>query len=518
MAVTLRGTAVTGSSTTDVTGPTINAPTGIAQDDWWYIAINVQAASGAPTVNTPTGWTSIDSELNNGGISTYLFRKTAIWNSGDATSQAFTFSANASYGYVSFAVIGAHLTTPNGTPASGQDTTSNTTFDMVSLTTTVNGSKEIVVAGIGSNSITFGADGTSGAPGGASAGYTTVGTVGGKRCQVWHKDQATAANLGTMSATPSSNARGNTIRVEIFAASGTSATVDADADNAIADAAGTSPAPVVTGSSAGTVDATGAPADGTGAALPPSVQAGANVTTPAADATGEAPLSGNEVSSDVGAVPAAAAGDVPAPTVTGSTPDATVDLDAADATADAAADAPAPTVTGDGGVTSPAAAGAGAAPAPTVQAGAGVTAPAGAGAGDAPAPAVTGATEVTAPPAAGAGDAPAPTVQAGAAVSAPAATGAGDAPAPVVEGDVFPAPDIVLPTSLELDDLGATSADIDSLGSTSALIAGWTSTGAIDALGESGALVDEDVAASALDETTAGSALDELTGTTALIG
>jgi hypothetical protein len=183
-----------------------------------------------------------------------------------------------------------------------------------------------------------------------------------------YQDTVTGAT-GTRSVTGTPNslsnyrAAGFLVSLNLSGGGGTDATVDADADNAVA--------------------------DGAAASLTHSVTASSDVAAVPADSLGQAPLSGNETSAEITAPAATGAGDVPIPAVSSGT-NATVDADTDDAVADGAGDAPAPSVTATADVTSPVADGAGDASAPTVAAGATVTTGPADAAGDVPAPAVSG--------------------------------------------------------------------------------------------------------------------------------
>lgn len=187
----------------------INAPTSIPNGAIWAIAIHIQAATGVPVVTPPggEGWSTAASSLNNAGASTYLFWKE--WNTGEPTTASLSFDIITSYGCVSFAYTGAHVTTPFGTATANQDTVNDTTLNGPALTTTGTDSISILVAGIGSNSITFSA---------IPAGYTLVNQAAGKRCHVSDAPRPSPATIGADTYTTSLASRGNVVHIELFTA------------------------------------------------------------------------------------------------------------------------------------------------------------------------------------------------------------------------------------------------------------------------------------------------------------
>lgn len=130
---------------------------------------------------------------------------------------------------------------------------------------------------------------------------------------------------------------------------------------------------------------------------------------------------------EVIAPPLGAAGDIPTP----STP---ISMEVTSGQLSATGDLPVPTVTGttDATVTSPTADGTGDMPAPTVTAGADITAPTLDGLGDLPVPSVTGSAqgEVVSPPLDATGAIPAPSVSGGHTITSPTLDATGDVPLP----------------------------------------------------------------------------------------
>lgn len=223
----LRGTPVTALSTSDTTAPTVNAPTGIADGDVWAMFVNMQGSAGSPTLTIPSGWTSVPTAGvgPNGGIMSYLIWK--VWHTGDATSQALSFTANSAYGIISFAYSGANAATPFGTEQAAQDTSNDTTLTVPSLTTTGTDSLSLVMGGLGSNSTTMTVQ---------PSGYTSVATIGGKRAQLSSAQRASGTTTGALSFTTSGAARGNVIHIELFTAPSLAAPVNSIAPAVSGDA------------------------------------------------------------------------------------------------------------------------------------------------------------------------------------------------------------------------------------------------------------------------------------------
>src|SRR6478609_3618372 len=210
----LIGTAQSGGSATAVASITVTLATGVPDNSYDMVGVNVQAAGIG--ITTPSGWTLLKNQTESSSVYTSVFyRKHAT---GDPATVLFNFTGTTSqYGWATWGVTGADLTTAFGTAVGAADATSDVNHVGPALTMTGSGSMQFEVAGLGSGSTVFNTP-----PSGMTQ---VVQNSGGKRIAVASGTNASPGTLGASTWVLSAAARGTVIRFEVYPGAPTTTSV-----------------------------------------------------------------------------------------------------------------------------------------------------------------------------------------------------------------------------------------------------------------------------------------------------
>ena len=208
MAVAPSGTPQSGGVSTAATSVTVTLAAGASAGHLDLIACTTQATG--VTTQTPSGWTLGTNCHDNSGTDTRVFWR--IKQSGDPSTVVVSMIGGAGTsvcGWVTAAYSGTHTTVPFGTPTVNNMTASGTTAAVAALTTTLTGSYEVAIAGIGSGSTTYTV---------MPSGLTLVKATPFKATIIADAPIVTPSAISASSFTLSASARGGTSHFEIIVA------------------------------------------------------------------------------------------------------------------------------------------------------------------------------------------------------------------------------------------------------------------------------------------------------------